>query len=229
MKRFALIAGVVLGGMVLAGCHDRRAGVKSLLGDGVEQWGQKLPYDHWEFNFVYPVNLPALVTMVYLEDGDIRESILRRPDSAEPSQSSVGRWGHKMGGFLAYANTGKALPVRMTVCWDSVIDKKEYETELWFSRETWQQMLTAYPDTYRPGKTYYRNRMIIGLPPGGKVRVWLKDNRNPSVLQAPARQFTLTGEDRLICKGITKHPNGYVYYGKTPDFIKGKSYPYGEW
>jgi len=229
MKRLALMVGVVLGGMVLAGCHDRRAGVKSLLGDGVDQWGQKLPYDHWEFNFIYPVNLPALVTLVYLEDGDIRESIFRRPDSAQPSQSSVGRWSHKMGGFLAYANTGKALPVRMTVCWDSVIDKKAYETELWFSRETWQQMLAAYPDTYRPGETYYRNRMIIGLPPGGKVRVWLKDNSNPSVLQAPARQFTLTGDDRLICKGITKHPNGYVYYGKTPDFIKGKSYPYGEW
>ena len=234
MKRLALIAGVVLGGMVLTGCHDRRAGVKSLLGDGVEQWGQKLPYDHWEFNFVYPVNLPALVTMVYLEDGDIRESIFRRPDSARPSQSSVGRWGHKMGGFLAYANIGKALPVRMTVCWDSAIDKKAYETEIWFSRETWQQMLTAYPDTYRPGETYYRDNMIIGLAPGGTVRVWLDDNGDPVVLQAPARQFTLTGDDRLICKHVPDRinfksidANGYDPFIR--DFIKGKSYPYGEW
>ncbi|HHL2502100.1 TPA: type VI secretion protein, partial [Yersinia enterocolitica] len=37
------------------------------------------------------------------------------------------------------------------------------------------------------------------------------------------------GDNMLICKGITKHPNGYVYYGKTPEFIKGKTYPYGNW
>ena len=148
--------------------------------------------------FFYPKNLPALVTMVYLEDGDIRESFFRRLDPTEPSQSSVGKWSQHVGGFLASFNIGKALPVRMTVCWDSVIDKKAYETEIWFSRDTWQQMLTAYPDTYRPGKIYYRNKMIIGLPPGGKVRVWLKDNRNPVVLQNPARQFTLPG----ICSQV---------------------------
>ncbi|BDP01572.1 hypothetical protein H4O97_004605 [Escherichia coli] len=47
MRRLPLMVGV----MLAVGCHDRRAGVRTLLGDGVEQWGQKLPYDHWEFNF----------------------------------------------------------------------------------------------------------------------------------------------------------------------------------
>ena len=73
--------------------------------------------------FFDPKNLPALVTMVYLEDGDIRESFFRRLDPTEPSQSSVGKWSQHVGGFLASFNIGKALPVRMTVCWDSVIDK----------------------------------------------------------------------------------------------------------
>lgn len=233
MKRLPLMV-AVLGVIVLSGCHDRRAGVKTLLGDGVEQYGQKLPYDHWHFNFFYPANLPALVTMVYLEDGDIRESIFRRLDPTEPSQGSVGTWSQRVGGFPANFNIGKALPVRMTVCWDSVIDKKAYETEIWFSRETWQQMLTAYPDTYRPGNTYYRNKMIIGLAPEGKVRVWLKDNRNPVVLQHPARQFTLTGDDMLICKNVPNRidfsyieANGYDPFIRT--FIEGQRYPYGNW
>lgn len=162
-----------------------------------------------------------------------RESFFRRLDPTEPSQSSVGKWSQHVGGFLASFNIGKALPVRMTVCWDSVIDKKAYETEIWFSRDTWQQMLTAYPDTYRPGKIYYRNKMIIGLP-GGKVRVWLKDNRNPVVLQNPARQFTLTGDDMLICKNVPNKidfsyikANGYDPFIR--DFIKEKPYPYGHW
>ncbi|ACR69121.1 DUF2931 family protein [Edwardsiella ictaluri] len=224
----------MLGVILIAGCHDRRADVKTPLGDGVELWGKTLPYDHWQFNFFHPKNLPALVTMVYLEDGDIRESIFRRLDPTEPSQSSVGTWSQRVGGFSANFNIGKALPVRMTVCWDSVIDKKAYETEIWFSRETWQQMLAAYPDTYCPGKTYYRDKMIIGLPPGGTVRVWLKDNRNPAVLQHPARQFTLTGNDMLICKNVPSwidfsyiEANGYDPFIR--DFIKGKHYPYGNW
>lgn len=229
MRKLHIAMGLLGGLLLLTGCHDWRASVTTPLGDGVARWGKKLPYEHWEFNFFYPLNLPALVTQVYLEDGDIRESIFRRLDPTEPSQGSVGAWSERVGGFPANFNISKALPVRMTVCWDSVIDKKAYETEIWFSRETWQQMIVAYPDTYRQGKTYYRNKMIIGLAPGGKVRVWLKDNRNPVVLQRPARQLTLTGDDMLICKGITKHPNGYVYYGKTPEFIKGKTYPYGDW
>lgn len=117
----------------------------------------------------------------------------------------------------------------MSVCWDSVIDKKSYETEIWFERETWRQMTTAYPDNYKPGQVYYRDNMIMGLAPGGTVRIWLEDNGNQVVPQHPARQFTLTGDDMLICKGITKHPNGYVYYGKTPEFTKRKTYPYGNW
>ena len=228
MKRLPLMAAVLMV-ILLSGCHDRRAGVKTPLGDGVEQWGKKLPYDHWQFNLFHPKNLPALVTMVYLEDGDIRETLFRNVDAARPSQSSVGTWSQHVGSFSANFNIGKALPVRMTVCWDSIIDNKAYETEIWFSRETWQQMTTPYPDTYHPGKTYYRNNMLIGLAPGGIVRVWLEDNGDPAILQHPARQLILTGGEMLICKGVTKHPNGYVYYGNTPEFIKGKTYPYGEW
>ena len=228
MRRLPLTM-AVLGVMLLAGCHDRRAEVTNSLRDGVEQWSKKLPYERWEFNFFYPANLPALVTMVYLEGGDSREKIFRRLDPTEPSQGSVGAWSERVGGFPGNFNIAEALPVRMTVCWDSVIDKKAYETEIWFSRETWQQMTTAYADIYKPGKSYYRNKMIIGLAPKGKVKVWLKDNRNPVILQHPARQLTLTEDDMQLCKGITKHPDGYVYYGKTPEFIKGKAYPYGSW
>ena len=227
MRRLQPMAALAI--ILLAGCHDRRAEVKNPMQHGVEQSRKKLPYERWQFNFFHPKNLPALVTMVYLEGGDSRKKIFRRPDPTEPSQSSVGAWSQRVGGFSANFNTAEALPVRMTVCWDSVIDKKAYETEIWFSRETWQQMTTAYADTYKPGRRYYRDNMIIGLAPGGSVRVWLEDNGDPVVLQHPARQLTLTGDDMQICKGITKHPDGYVYYGKTPEFIKGKAYPYGNW
>lgn len=234
MRKLYIVMGALGGLLLLTGCHDRRAGVTTPLGDGVELWGKKLPYDHWQFNFFYPKNLPALVTQVYLEDGDIRESIFRRLDPTEPSQSSVDTWSRVVGGFSANFNIGKALPVRMSVCWDSVIDKKSYETEIWFGRETWRQMTTAYPDNYKPGQVYYRDNMIIGLAPGGTVRIWLEDNGNHVVPQHPARQFTLTGDDMLICKHVPSRidfnysvPDGYDPFIR--DFIKGKTYPYGDW
>ncbi len=233
MGRLMLIT-AALALTLLVGCHDRRAGVTTPLGDGVAQWGKKLPYDHWQFNIFHPKNLPALVTLVYLEDGDIRETIFRRFYAASPSQSSVDTWSRVVGGFSANFNIGKALPVRMTLCWDSIIDKKAYETEIWFSRETWQQMLATYSDTHRPGKTYYRDNIIIGLAPGGTVRVWLEDNGNPVVLQHPAKQFTMTGDEMLICKHVPSKidfnyivPDGYDPFIR--DFIQGKTYPYGEW
>ncbi len=234
MRKLHIVTGVLGGMLLLTGCHDRRAGVTTPLGDGVEQWGKKLPYDHWQFNFFHPKNLPALVTQVYIEDGDIRESIFRRLDPTEPSQSSVDTWSRVVGGFSTHFNIGKALPVRMSVCWDSVIDKKSYETEIWFDRETWRQMTMAYPDNYKPGQVYYRDNMIIGLAPGGTVRIWLEDNGNQVVPQHPARQFTLTGDKMLICKNAPSRidfnysvPDGYDPFIR--DFIKGKTYPYGEW
>ena len=82
MRQLPLMV-ATLAAMLTAGCHDRRA--------GVEQYGKKLPYDNWNFSFIYPKNLPALVTRVYLEDGDIRESIFRRLDPMDSSDLSVGR------------------------------------------------------------------------------------------------------------------------------------------
>jgi len=46
----SILAGVVL----IIGCHDRRAAVMTPFGEGVNDWGKKLPYDHWQFNFFIP-------------------------------------------------------------------------------------------------------------------------------------------------------------------------------
>ncbi|ECG8257379.1 hypothetical protein EOQ21_01950 [Salmonella bongori serovar 48:i:-] len=36
---------------------------------------------------------------------------------------------------------------------------------------------------------------------------------------------TVSGKGAKMCKNITNHPDGYVYYEDTLDFIKGKKYP----
>ncbi|MEX2975466.1 DUF2931 family protein [Serratia fonticola] len=73
------------------------------------------------------------------------------------------------------------------------------------------------------GNIGYYDNIQIGLAPGGKIGSQPNYRVTPSVLK------TVSGDKLELCKGITKHPNGYKYYGDTPEFIKGKTYPYGNW
>jgi len=114
-------------------------------------------------------------------------------------------------------------------CWDSIIDKKVYETTLVFSSETKNKMLSTEPSNYSPEDTYYFKYMVIGLAPEGKVRVWLKNNGRPNLEQTGTKITTVSGMDLNICKGETNFPNGYEYSEGIRKFINGEEYPYGSW
>lgn len=220
---------IIITACLLVSATGCASGTSSSAAPGETEWGYKqLPYKEWKFLFIYPKALPALATEALMVDGAGYKTTFHYVDNTEPSQVSVGRWNDHLGGTQAYYNKGKALPLMLRFCWDSVIDKKSYETLIFFKKGTWDQMTTPFTDSYRD-ETYYRSTMIIGLAPGGTVRVWLGDRGNPVVAQSDAKITTVSGEKMKICQGVTKHPNGYVYYGDTPDFIKGKTYPYGNW
>ncbi|MCS3433647.1 DUF2931 family protein [Klebsiella sp. BIGb0407] len=204
-------------------------GYSSSVASDKTEWGyKKLPYKEWKFLFIYPWALPALATQALMIDGAGYKTTFQYIDTTRPSRVSVGHWNNHLGSTEAYYNKGKALPLALRFCWDSVIDKKSYETLIFFKQGTWDQMTMPYIDK-RWDETYYRSIMIIGLAPGGKVSVWLGDRANPVVAQTDAKITTVSGEEMKMCKGVTKHPDGYVYYGDTPDFIKDKTYPYGNW
>ncbi|VEI18577.1 Protein of uncharacterised function (DUF2931) [Serratia plymuthica] len=210
----------------VTGCTAEKS---SSAAPGETEWGyKKLPYDEWKFLFIYPKALPALATQALMVDGAGYKTTYQYVDTTRPSKVSVGRWNDHLGGTQAYYNKGKALPLMLRFCWDSVIDKKSYETLVLFKKGTWEQMTTPYTDS-RWNETYYRSTMIIGLAPGGKVSVWLGDRGNPVVAQSDAKITTVSGEQMEMCKGVTNFPNGYGYTKETKAFIEGKTYPYGNW
>ncbi|WP_332631514.1 DUF2931 family protein, partial [Citrobacter sp. ESBL3] len=71
-------------------------------------------------------------------------------------------------------NKVKELPKAIKFCWDSIIDKKVYETTMVIGKDTWEKMITPYPDVLHPEKNAYRQTILIGLAPGGVVRTWLR-------------------------------------------------------
>ncbi|MDZ5681236.1 DUF2931 family protein, partial [Enterobacter hormaechei] len=155
------------------------------------------------------------------------------------SDSSVGSWGDSIGYGIPSFNKAKNPPRFIHFCWDSVIDKRVYETTITFGSKVWEMMLIPYFAPYDEIQTAYHNGakgeqryhrfMVIGLAPEGKVRIWLQNSRKPNIELTDILVETVSGDKLDMCKNITDFSRGYKYSKGTEDFIKGKKYPYGEW
>ncbi|AIX49375.1 lipoprotein [Pantoea sp. PSNIH1] len=187
----------------------------------------KTPWKRWYFAFTTPKSFPAQVTLLKLLDIDGYASTYRTID--QPRGISTERWSEKNSAGNTQFNQAKRLPQIMMFCWDSIIDKKTYQSTLFFTQDTWRKMISPYPDVLDPGKNAYRQIMLIGLAPEGKVRVWLRQYGHSDIPLIDTEIITVSGKELDMCKGVTGHPDGYVYYGDAPDFIKDKKYPYGIW
>ncbi len=187
----------------------------------------KAPFDEWYFSFSTPKALPAQVTLVKIIDVNGYGMVFRTID--QPQGQSVGGWDQYAGQGPSPFNKTESPPRAMLFCWDSIIDKKVYETTLIFHDETWKKMLTTEVSTYSPKETYFFQYMVIGLAPEGKVRVWLENNGRPNIEQTKTKIITVSGKELDMCKNETNFHNGYEYSESMKVFIKGKKYSYGTW
>ena len=207
--------------LAVAGCHSAGSITPEETGE--------MPYGMWEFTFFTPKALPADVTYVgIIDDKNILYSF-RTLDSTQDSWVTVGTWSNKVRRHAQF-NKARHPPVAMLFCWDSVIDKKTYETRIIFP-ESLRSRMSVSTGVDRYGEKAWYDTLLFGLAPGGKVKVWLQNTvgGNGSIEVEPKKITTLSDDKLDGCKGITQHPNGYVYFGETPEFIKGKTYPYGNW
>jgi hypothetical protein len=201
--------------------------LSSCTGSNAQHGSIKAPWDEWYFTFTTPKALPAEVTLVKVLDTDGYGYGFRTID--QPQGSSVGIWNERKSRGIPNFNKADAPPQLIQFCWDSIIDKKVYETTLFFAPDTWQLMITPYPDVLNPKEKYYRRAMIIGLAPQGVVRVWLQEYGRSDIPLTSTKIKTVSGSELDMCKGITSFPNGYGYTKSTQEFIKDKKYPYGNW
>ncbi|MGR2855582.1 DUF2931 family protein [Erwinia sp. 1181_3] len=184
----------------------------------------------WKFNFFTPKALPALVTFVVVQDAAGTVYQFNTLNSTPDMDDVIDEWNDSSRAPGGHWNHVEKPPKHMIFCWDSVIDKKVYETHLTFPWDVVDKM--RKPSVYKDylGKAAYYDSVQMGLAPGGKVAVWVNGIRfehnyriTPSVLK------TLSGDKLDICKGITNFSNGYEYGENTKEFIKDKVYPYGVW
>ncbi|WP_067708956.1 DUF2931 family protein [Erwinia sp. ErVv1] len=184
----------------------------------------------WTFDFFTPKALPALVTFAVVQDADgtiYRFNTLNRTSDLT---GVIGEWNDRDRVAGGHWNHVKRPPRHIIFCWDSVIDKKVYETHLTIPKPVLEKMLRPSVTRNYQGNIAYYDRVQIGLAPEGKIAVWLQGiNFEPNYRVTPSVLYTLSGDKLDICKGITRSDFSYGYDKDIKEFIKGKKYPYGRW
>lgn len=193
-----------------------------------EETGE-MPYGMVEFAFFTPKALPADVTYVAIIDDMKIVYSFKSLDSIEDNWATVGTWNNKVRRHAQF-NKIRHPPVTMLFCWDSVIDKKTYETYVIFP-ESVRQKMSVSTGIDNHGEKAWFNTLLFGLAPEGKVKIWLQNTAsgNGSSPVEPVKITTVSGDKLEGCKGITQHSQGYEYSKETEKFINGKVYPYGKW
>ncbi len=183
------------------------------------------------FQFFYPNSLPAEVTYVELLDTDGIYYQFRTLASTNASPGSVGQWSEKVSGMSSVFNKAKNPPMSIHFCWDSVIDKKVYETWITLAGDVWKLMLTPYSPPGGGSEKYYLRYLLIGLAPEGKIGVWLEKPDKPNIRLTDKQILieTVSGEKMEMCKGISRHDFSLGDDEYVLEFIKDKKYPYGNW
>ena len=212
--------------VALSGCQARAPQTPEDTGE--------MPYGKWQFDFFTPHALPAFVTRALIIDSEDVVYTFNTLDRAEADPDVVGTWNNRTSSRSLRFNKARHPPAMMLFCWDSVIDKKTYETRIVFDKSIYDTMMTPTGKD-RLGNTAWYKTLLIGLAPEGKVRIWLRNSAAGDNLPVqPRRLTTLSGEDLDACKQVPtlidfnySIPDGYDQYVK--DFIEGKTYPYGRW
>ncbi len=188
-----------------------------------------LPYSEWSFSFITPYELPAEVLHARVIDTDGYLYTFNTLDQTAPDPDSVNKWTDVTFGGSVHFNKVKKPPQFIVFCWDSYIDQKTYETSAVFGPEIWLRMKTPASHTWHGDIIWYDN-ITFGLSPGGKVKVWFPDvEGRPSIPVKPLKMWTLSGNAMTLCKDYVVPGGSFNFIQSTQDFIKGKTYPYGNW
>ena len=188
-----------------------------------------LPYGEWSFTFVTPRDLLADINHARVIDTDGYLYTFNTLDPTSQSHESIDKWASAVHGPGTYVfNKVKKPPQYIVFCWDSYADQKTYETRAVFGPETWQRMKTPADHTRPSGAPVWYNRMVFGLSPGGKVKIWFSDVAGrPSIPIKPRKLVTRSGKDLTLCKAFNTPVEDYIQ--SIEEISKGRTYPYGNW
>lgn len=209
MKRWMLLW--VLG--LLAGCASAPA--KS-----------KLPYDAWRLGFLAPHYMSVWTEDAIVED--VRGRVFTRYDSGTVAIAYSGDpngWPVTQSMGAGRNVIGADLPQRIYVRWQSLVEPQTYRVTLEIPESVRRQMLSRAESLAVPGKFDYQNAVVIGLAPGGWVKVWVKSPGGDRVeVLCQQAEVEPKGPDQ------GRHDGRYVTLpARAKEYIDRHPIPYDSW
>ena len=141
----------------------------------------------------------------------------------------AGGWGQQVTMGAGRDVTGVALPKRIYVRWQSLVEPQTYGAVLTIPESVRQLMLSKAPSVRAPIRYDYRRILTIALAPGGWVKAWVTSAASEPV--------------EVLCQKAAVEPKGpflgnnqgrYAYaFDKlepaTQQYIKTQAIPYDSW
>ncbi|MFI8335720.1 DUF2931 family protein [Pseudomonas taetrolens] len=188
--------------------------------------------DSWSLDIEGPSYMQGMIELIVVED--IHGRFFRRPGGSSVGSGNPGldreyaRGWTTIGGNI-YSISSIDLPKRIFVRWQSIVEQKTYkgwvdipESGRSIMRGSTARRCPDWPD-------YPANPMIsavLGVAPGGVIRVWANDNcLNDNLIAGAQAEIEPLGPDQGLSEGrfaypITEHSKRYIErYG----------IPYGSW
>jgi len=184
----------------------------------------------WDIGFKGPSYMLGEVELRIVED--VNGKFFQRPgggpvgtDTPEDGTESARGWPRHIGGAIEPV-TGAALPKRIFVRWQSVVEPQTYKG--WVDiPEKAREVMRASTSQRCPETNRYRYgaSLILGLAPGGVVQVWVKDSCHDAIKVARAQ----VGIEPLGPHLGKSNGHYYPQSEKSKRYIERYGIPYGSW
>src|SRR5579875_2023498 len=134
-----------------------------------------LPYEAWRIGFLAPSNMDA-----WLETANVKDVKGRYFFGAMAGSIAINfggdpaGWRQPVGWGAGRYLMNAALPERVVVRWQSLVEPQTYSAVLQIPESARRLMLKKAPFMHSPNRYAYQEALAIGLAPGGWIRVWVK-------------------------------------------------------
>jgi len=190
----------------------------------------RLPYDAWYLGFQAPAYME-----VWLETADVEDvrgrtffGAMAGTVAIAHSGSAVG-WGDIIPLGKGRYVTGAALPKRIYVRWQSLVEPQTYRATIEIPEAARQLMRSKAPSMRPPFKYEYQEALSIGLAPGGWIKAWvMSPTSTPVEVLCQKAQVEPRGPDE-------GHNNGRYAYAfdelepAAQRYLKAHPIPYDSW
>lgn len=186
----------------------------------------QLPYEAWRLGFLAPSNMEVWLETADVEDvrGHTFYGAMAGTVAINYSEDVSG-WRQPVGWGAGRYLTGAALPKRIYVRWQSLVEPQTYYAMLHIPESARQLMRSKAPSMRAPIRYEYQKALAIGLAPGGWIKAWVMSPSSTPV--------------EVLCQRADIEPKGanqgnytgrYVTLGaRSRAYLQHHNIPYNSW